>query len=240
MKDCGAVGDGEDDLARCLVDGGLRGAEPGESSASGRGSWPGRACSSSRSPPASAVSCPGVPAARTVPWPMMTTVVASRSASSMYWVVSRTLAPPAASLPEDLPQLQPPRGSSPVVGSSRNRTGAWLTWRRRGPGGGASPRNTSGPAARPRRPAPADRSAPGAAARAAAGQAGRRPIMTRFSRPVRNGSTAAYCPDRPIRRRTAAGFWATSIPATRARPSSGLEQGGQDPAPGSSCRRRSA
>ena len=48
--------------------------------------------------------------------------------------------------------------------------------------------------------------------------------MTRFSRPVRNGSTAAYCPDRPIRRRTACGSSATSNPATRARPRSGLSK----------------
>src|SRR6516162_2728936 len=46
--------------------------------------------------------------------------------------------------------------------------------------------------------------------------------MTRFSRPVKNGSTAAYWPDKPISRRTAAGFLATSNPATHARPRSGL------------------
>ena len=45
--------------------------------------------------------------------------------------------------------------------------------------------------------------------------------MTRFSGPFRNGSTAAYCPDRPIRRRTSCGCSATSKPATRARPWSG-------------------
>src|SRR5262245_28835586 len=48
--------------------------------------------------------------------------------------------------------------------------------------------------------------------------------MIRFSWPVRNGSTAAYCPDRPIRRRTACGCCATSNPATRARPRSGLSR----------------
>jgi hypothetical protein len=46
--------------------------------------------------------------------------------------------------------------------------------------------------------------------------------MIRFSRPVRNGSTAANCPDRPIRRRTSAGRSTTSSPATQARPRSGL------------------
>src|SRR5215204_308273 len=45
--------------------------------------------------------------------------------------------------------------------------------------------------------------------------------MRRFSRPVRYGSTAAYWPARPIRRRTAPGCATTSRPATRARPASG-------------------
>jgi hypothetical protein len=45
--------------------------------------------------------------------------------------------------------------------------------------------------------------------------------MTRFSKPVRYSSTAAYWPDSPIRRLTSAGSDATSTPATRADPPSG-------------------
>src|SRR4029450_10196586 len=45
--------------------------------------------------------------------------------------------------------------------------------------------------------------------------------MRRFSRPVRYASTAAYCPERPISRRTARASVTTSKPATRARPASG-------------------
>ncbi|SPT63346.1 Uncharacterised protein [Actinomadura madurae] len=45
--------------------------------------------------------------------------------------------------------------------------------------------------------------------------------MRRFSRPVIVGSTAAYCPARPMIRRTRSGWRATSIPATRSRPASG-------------------
>ena len=46
--------------------------------------------------------------------------------------------------------------------------------------------------------------------------------MSRFSNPVRYSSTAAYCPDRPIRERTPAGSASTSTPATVARPLSGF------------------
>jgi len=45
--------------------------------------------------------------------------------------------------------------------------------------------------------------------------------MSRFSKPVRYSSTAAYCPDSPIRRRTWSGWASTSMPATSARPESG-------------------
>jgi hypothetical protein len=48
--------------------------------------------------------------------------------------------------------------------------------------------------------------------------------MTKFSWPVRKGSTAAYCPDSPISRRTDAGLLVTSNPATHARPWSGLSK----------------
>ena len=49
-----------------------------------------------------------------------------------------------------------------------------------------------------------------------------RPIMSRFSKPVRYSSTAAYWPDSPMRRRTARGSASTSTPATVARPASGF------------------
>ena len=45
--------------------------------------------------------------------------------------------------------------------------------------------------------------------------------MTRFSRPVIAGSTAANCPARPMTRRTASGSVRASWPATRSVPSSG-------------------
>src|SRR5215217_7498139 len=45
--------------------------------------------------------------------------------------------------------------------------------------------------------------------------------MTRFSSPVRWSSTAAYCPARPMRARSAAASATTSRPATRAVPASG-------------------
>jgi hypothetical protein len=51
-KDPGAVGDGQDDPARCLIDGRLGRAERGQRTASRRGSWPGGDCRSRRSPPA--------------------------------------------------------------------------------------------------------------------------------------------------------------------------------------------
>ena len=46
--------------------------------------------------------------------------------------------------------------------------------------------------------------------------------MSRFSNPVRCSSTAANCPDRPMRLRTARGSASTSAPAMRARPASGV------------------
>ena len=46
--------------------------------------------------------------------------------------------------------------------------------------------------------------------------------ITKLSQPVRVSSTAAYCPERPITLRTSLGFLITSIPATSARPESGV------------------
>ena len=45
--------------------------------------------------------------------------------------------------------------------------------------------------------------------------------MSRFSKPVRYSSTAAYCPESPMRSRTAWGSFAMSMPSTVAVPSSG-------------------
>ena len=98
---------------------------PSEASAAAscRGSSPGGDCRSSRSPPARALSWPGVPLAMTWPWSMMTIVPASRSASSMYWVVSSRLVPCAVRSLRTCHNASRPRGSRPVVGSSRNSTG---------------------------------------------------------------------------------------------------------------------
>jgi hypothetical protein len=51
-----------------------------------------------------------------------------------------------------------------------------------------------------------------------------RPTMMRFSRPVSFGSIAAYWPAVPISRRTRAGAFTASIPATNARPASGTSR----------------
>src|SRR5580693_1589933 len=74
------------------------------------------------SPPTRFFSSSDVPAAMTRPWSMTTISSASSSASSRYWVVSSSVVPPATS---DLMMSHIPsraRGSSPVVGSSRNST----------------------------------------------------------------------------------------------------------------------
>ena len=55
------------------------------------------------------------------------------------------------------------------------------------------------------------------------------PTISRFSKPVRFSSTAAYWPARPIFARSAAASFTTSRPATRAEPAVGLEQRGEDP-----------
>ena len=56
----------------------------------------------------------------------------------------------------------------------------------------------------------------------------RRPIISRFSRPVSSPSTAANCPARPMRRRTASGSPTTSWPSTVARPAVGAQERGED------------
>ena len=65
-------------------------------------SRPGGAPKRISSPPAERISSAGVPLATTVPWSMITTRSASRSASSSSWVVSSTQTPAAAQVPDDL------------------------------------------------------------------------------------------------------------------------------------------
>ena len=73
--------------------------------------------------PRLAFSSAGVPSAMTLPWSMTTTRLARRSASSRYWVVSRTVAPSSTSFSMTGQRSWRLWGSSPVVGSSRKRTG---------------------------------------------------------------------------------------------------------------------
>ena len=147
---------------------------------------------------------------------------ASWSASSRYWVVSRTVVPsPTRSR---MTSQSPSRacGSRPVVGSSRNSTGGLIT---------------SAPARSTRRRIPPEkpfngRSAASVRSKASSSSSARRfawrvpiryslPTSTRFSRAVSTSSTAAYWPDVPISGRTFAGLASTSIPATLAFPDSG-------------------
>ncbi len=78
--------------------------------------------SSSRSPPTWALSSSAVPRAMTAPWSMTTIRSASRSASSRYWVVSRIVVPSLTRSAMNSHMPSRLRGSSPVVGSSRNST----------------------------------------------------------------------------------------------------------------------
>src|SRR3984957_2940074 len=190
--------------------------------------WAVRSASSSEPRPTSRTGAPrlafswvGVPSAMTRPWSSTTRVSASRSASSRYWVVSRTVVPPPTSC--SIPSHRSLRlcGSSPVVGSSRKSTvgratrAAARSRRRRIPPeyvfkvrSPASARlncaNSSWA-----RPATVDRR-----------RWLRFPTIWRFSRPVRFSSTAAYWPASPMRLRTRLAFLATSCPSTRARPPS--------------------
>ena len=87
-----------------------------------------RACISSRSPPTCSFSSSGRPSAITTPWSMTAIRSASRSASSRYCVVSSTVVPAARRAPRSRPRARCRlRMSSPVVGSSRNRTGGRAT-----------------------------------------------------------------------------------------------------------------
>ena len=69
------------------------------------------------------LSSSDVPSAITLPWSITTIRSARRSASSRYCVVSSTVVPRRDARLDRLPHARRLRGSSPVVGSSRNRTG---------------------------------------------------------------------------------------------------------------------
>ncbi len=73
-------------------------------------------------PPMSDLSSAEVPSAMTEPWSITTIRSASSSASSRYCVVSSTVVPSATSSRVISQRLSRLAGSSPVVGSSRNRT----------------------------------------------------------------------------------------------------------------------
>ena len=88
------------------------------------------------SPPTAALSSSGLPETTIFPWSMMASRLHSRSASSMYWVVRKIVVPPARSSSRCRHSALRVCGSSPVVGSSRNRSGgswtsAWTRSRRR-------------------------------------------------------------------------------------------------------------
>ena len=79
------------------------------------------------SPPTWDFSSSEVPRAITLPWSMTAIRSASRSASSRYWVVSSSVVPAAtrSAITSHIPAR--PRGSRPVVGSSRKSTGGFAT-----------------------------------------------------------------------------------------------------------------
>ena len=161
---------------------------------------------------------------------MTTTSLARWSASSRYWVVSRTVTPSAAR-PRISAHTSPRLcGSRPVVGSSRYRTRgrptrlAARSSRRRmppeyvftgRPAASDSSNRSSRLAARARasaRPMPSSR-----------------PIMIRLFVPLRPSSTEAYCPVRAMSWRTRCASRTTSIPGHAGPAAVGAQQGGQDP-----------
>ena len=176
---------------------------------------------STRSPPSLAFSSDGVPSATTRPASMTVIRSASRSASSRYWVVSSTVVPSATTRRTASQTSARPRGSSPVVGSSRNSTAgrvmraAAMSSRRRMPPEYVDTLRSAASAT-----SIASSSSAARACAAAGSRPCRRANITRFSRPWRISSSAADCPTRPITERTCACWVRTSNPATRASPSS--------------------
>ena len=78
-------------------------------------------------PPSWDLSSAGVPSAITRPRSITAMRSARRSASSRYWVVSRTVVPSATSSSMTCHRSDRLAGSRPVVGSSRNSTGGRWT-----------------------------------------------------------------------------------------------------------------
>ena len=146
-----------------------------------------------------------MPSAIRLPWSITAIRSARRSASSRYWVVSRTVEPCRDARPRS-----PPRARSGCAGRAR-----WSARRGTAPAGArrARRRGRGADACRPSRSSRAGRRRRrGRSARAARGRARddawrprwySRPTMSRFSKPVRFSSTAAYWPARPIRERSA-------------------------------------
>ena len=180
---------------------------------------------SSRSPPTCALSSSGVPSAISFPWSITAIRSDKWSASSRYWVVRRTVVPLETSTLIPSQSVRRLVRSRPVVGSSRKRTGG---------------RATSAPARSSRRRMPPEyvrtsrspasvRSKSASSSRARSRETRlprwyRRPNISRFSKPLKFSSTAAYWPARPIRARSLPASLTTSKPATRAVPPSGARR----------------
>ena len=155
---------------------------------------------STRSVPMRAFSSSGVPCATVRPWSSTTMSSASWSASSRYWVVSTIVVPSRArsrSMSQSSLRL---RGSSPVVGSSRNSTSGAATRlaarssRRRMPPENVFTRRSAA-SARSKRSS-------SSSARRSASRFGRwcsRPTITRFFRALSSPSTVACCAATPMR-----------------------------------------
>ncbi len=178
-------------------------------------------------PPVLAFSSAGVPRRDHRPRSMTAIWSASSSASSRYWVVSRTVAPPATT-PRIVSHTWPrARGSRPVVGSSRKSTCGSPT--RLAARSSRAPHAAGvglAPPARPRRPVrTAPSSSPGPAPRAAARlKPSSRPIIIRFSVPVSSSSTEANWPVSAISWRTCTASVSTSYPQILACPASGFSR----------------
>ena len=178
---------------------------------------------STRWPPMDAFNSSAVPRAITFPSSMTQMLSASRSASSRYCVVSSTVVPSPTRVVMMSHMPRRLRGSSPVVGSSRNRTFG---------------RVTRAPARSMRRRMPPENPFTGRfiasvsskmainsfalVREALAPRWYSRPTISRFSKPVRFSSTAAYCPDTPMIGRMRSGCFSTSIPSMTAVPEFGL------------------
>ncbi len=175
--------------------------------------------------PTDAFNSSAVPSAMTLPRSITAIRSANWSASSRYWVVSRTVDPSATSRRIVSHIWARVRGSRPVVGSSRNNSGgramrlAARSRRRRMP----PEKFFSGLDAASVRP---NSSSSSVDLRLASRRLrpSSREKMTRFSVAVRSSSTEAYCPVTPTSERTAVDSRTTSRPKMRASPPSGRKR----------------